>query len=81
LVSCLYYLNEELVDVVVCGIFEETGMTMTVDDLLLLRGKVVRVPFPDNKTQHIYEYVAFAHACLTPYVTCAFRALRAMCLT
>jgi hypothetical protein len=38
-------LDEAPVDnAVVCELFEETGLTMTVDDLTLLSGKHFRVP-------------------------------------
>jgi hypothetical protein len=43
-ISCRHCLaNEEHVDAPVHELFEETGLILTVDDLILLRGVVVRV--------------------------------------
>jgi ADP-ribose pyrophosphatase YjhB (NUDIX family) len=45
--------DEEHVDAAVYKFFEETGMIMTDGDLTLMSGKVVRVPLPESKTQHV----------------------------
>jgi 8-oxo-dGTP pyrophosphatase MutT (NUDIX family) len=36
------------VDVAVCELVEEIGLTLTADDLTLLSGNPVRVPLPDG---------------------------------
>jgi hypothetical protein len=58
-------LNDELADVAARELFEETGMTLTVDGLTLLHGEEIHVPLPDSKAQHLYVYDASVHV---PYV-------------
>jgi 8-oxo-dGTP pyrophosphatase MutT (NUDIX family) len=50
--------NEKHVDAAVRELFEETGLTMTVDNLTLLRGVAVRVSFPASKYKIVYVYSA-----------------------
>jgi 8-oxo-dGTP pyrophosphatase MutT (NUDIX family) len=58
--------NGELDDAAVRELLKETGMTLTVDDSTWWRGSAIRVPLPDNKTQHVYVCVACVHV---PFVT------------
>jgi ADP-ribose pyrophosphatase YjhB (NUDIX family) len=58
-------LCEELVDAAVCELFEETDLTLTVDDLTMLSGVVVRVLLSASKKQLVYMYSAYVHV---PYV-------------
>jgi 8-oxo-dGTP pyrophosphatase MutT (NUDIX family) len=50
--------NELLIDAAFRELLEETGVTLTVEDLTMLSGVVVRVPLPDSKLQHVNGYLA-----------------------
>jgi ADP-ribose pyrophosphatase YjhB (NUDIX family) len=50
--------NEELVDAAVRELFEETSLTLIVDDFTLLSGNHVQVPFHDRKFQLVYVFLA-----------------------
>jgi hypothetical protein len=64
--------NEEHVYGAVRDFVEETGLTLTVDDLTLLSGGVVRVPLHDDKYQLVYVYGASVHV---PHVSANLRTL------
>jgi ADP-ribose pyrophosphatase YjhB (NUDIX family) len=57
--------NEAHVDVAVRELFEETGLTLTVDDLTLLSGNHVRVSLPVGHHQLVHVFSASLHV---PYV-------------
>jgi 8-oxo-dGTP pyrophosphatase MutT (NUDIX family) len=61
--------NEEHVDAAVRELHEETGLTLTPDDLTLLSDALVRVALPAGQ-QLVYVYSAFV---LVPYVTSHLR--------
>jgi hypothetical protein len=42
--------NEEPIDAIVQEFFKETGLTLTVDDLTMLRGEDICAPLPDSKS-------------------------------
>jgi hypothetical protein len=41
-------------------LFEEIGMTLTVDDLTMLCGSVASVLLPHYMAHHVYMYAAYA---------------------
>jgi hypothetical protein len=47
--------NEALLDTGVCELFEENGLTMTVDDLTLLSGNSVRETLPAIEIEVVYN--------------------------
>jgi ADP-ribose pyrophosphatase YjhB (NUDIX family) len=61
--------NEELVDVAVRELDEETGLTLTPDDLTLLSDAPVRVALPKGQ-QLVYVYLA---SVLVPFATSQLR--------
>jgi 8-oxo-dGTP pyrophosphatase MutT (NUDIX family) len=61
--------NEEHVDAAVRELHEETGLTLTPDDLTLLRDALVRVAIPEGQ-QHVYVYLASVPV---PFVTSHLR--------
>jgi 8-oxo-dGTP pyrophosphatase MutT (NUDIX family) len=50
--------NETLVDDVFRELFEETGLTLTADDLTLLTGNPVRVPLPVGQHHMVHVFSA-----------------------
>jgi 8-oxo-dGTP pyrophosphatase MutT (NUDIX family) len=62
--------NEAFVDDAARELFEETGLTPTVDDLTLLSGNHVRVPLPVGQHQLVYVFSAWVHV---PYVNVNLR--------
>jgi hypothetical protein len=65
--------NQEHVDAGVSVLFEETNLTLTVDDLtMLMTGVVLRVPLTANEFHLVYVYLA---SVLVPYVITNFRTL------
>jgi 8-oxo-dGTP pyrophosphatase MutT (NUDIX family) len=48
--------NEEFADAAVSELFEETGQTVTVNDLTLLIGNLVRVPLPIRQYDFIHVF-------------------------
>jgi ADP-ribose pyrophosphatase YjhB (NUDIX family) len=62
--------NVEPTDAAARELFEETGLTMTFDDLILLSGASIRLPLPDGKHQLVYAYSASVHV---PHVKAYFR--------
>jgi 8-oxo-dGTP pyrophosphatase MutT (NUDIX family) len=61
--------NEEHVDAAVRELREETGLTLTPDDLTLLSDALVRVALPDGQ-ELVYIYAAYVPV---PYVTSYLR--------
>jgi ADP-ribose pyrophosphatase YjhB (NUDIX family) len=57
-------------DAVERELFQEAGLIVTVDDLTLLSGAVVRVPLHARKDQLAYVYTASVH---TPHVNAYLR--------
>jgi hypothetical protein len=51
--------NAEHVDADVRDLFEEIGLTLTVDDIMLLSGNHVPVPLNDGHFQLVYVFSAF----------------------
>jgi 8-oxo-dGTP pyrophosphatase MutT (NUDIX family) len=47
--ACTFLPNEEHVNAAVCELFEEIGLTLTVDDLTILSGTFVRVQAIENR--------------------------------
>jgi 8-oxo-dGTP pyrophosphatase MutT (NUDIX family) len=68
---CSILPNEEHVADAVRELFEETGPTLTVDDLNMLSNNPIRVPLPKGKRQLVYVFSAFVPV---PYVTSNLRA-------
>jgi 8-oxo-dGTP pyrophosphatase MutT (NUDIX family) len=62
--------NDEHVDAAVRELFEEIGLTLTVDDLTLLSGNIVILPLCDGQYQLVYVFSAFVHV---TYVTASLR--------
>jgi 8-oxo-dGTP pyrophosphatase MutT (NUDIX family) len=62
--SVLY--NEEPADAAFRELLEETGLTLTVDDLTLLRDAPVRVALPEGQRELVY---VFSASVPVPYVT------------
>jgi 8-oxo-dGTP pyrophosphatase MutT (NUDIX family) len=62
--------SEDHVDAAVRELFEETGMTMAVQDLTMLSSADVRVPFLEGKYQLFYVYAESVHV---PYVNANLR--------
>jgi hypothetical protein len=50
--------NEELVDAIVRELLEETGLTLTLDDLTLLTDAPLHVALPRGRRQYVYVYSA-----------------------
>jgi ADP-ribose pyrophosphatase YjhB (NUDIX family) len=73
LVSCRFDLpNEEPIDAAVRKLFEEIGLTLTVDNLTVLSNNLVRSPFPTSKHMLVYLFVASFQV---PYVSANLRTL------
>jgi 8-oxo-dGTP pyrophosphatase MutT (NUDIX family) len=64
--------NEELLDVAVRELFEEIGLTLTVDDFTLLSNNHVQVPLHDGKRHLVGVFSAHAPE---PYVPANLRTL------
>jgi 8-oxo-dGTP pyrophosphatase MutT (NUDIX family) len=62
--------NEVPIDAAVLESFEETGLTMTVDDLTLLSGNHVRVPLPVGLYHLVHVFSESVHV---PYVASNLR--------
>jgi 8-oxo-dGTP pyrophosphatase MutT (NUDIX family) len=62
--------NEAPVDAAVRELFEKTGLTVTIDDLTLLSGNLVRVPLPAGRHQLVHIFSASVRV---PYVTVSLR--------
>jgi ADP-ribose pyrophosphatase YjhB (NUDIX family) len=58
--------NEEHVDVVVRGLLEETGLTLTFDDVTLLSDAPVRIALPEGQRQFVCVFSAYVPV---PYET------------
>jgi 8-oxo-dGTP pyrophosphatase MutT (NUDIX family) len=63
-------LNEEHVDAAVRELFQEIGLTLTVDDRTRSSYNHVQVPLPEGKHQHVNVYAASVPV---PYVTPSLR--------
>jgi 8-oxo-dGTP pyrophosphatase MutT (NUDIX family) len=64
--------NEEHVDATIRELFEESGLTLTVNDLTLLSINYVRVPLLAEKHELVYVFAAYVPV---PYVTDNLRTL------
>jgi 8-oxo-dGTP pyrophosphatase MutT (NUDIX family) len=62
--------KKELVNAAARELFEETRLTLTVDDLTMLSSNPVQVPLPDGKYKLVYDY---AVSVPEPYVTANLR--------
>jgi 8-oxo-dGTP pyrophosphatase MutT (NUDIX family) len=51
-------------------LFEEIGITLTVDDLTLLSGAHFRVPLSGSQLYHVYVYAASVHV---PFLSASMR--------
>jgi ADP-ribose pyrophosphatase YjhB (NUDIX family) len=68
--ACSILPNEEHVDAVVRELLEETSLTLTFDDLILLSDAPVRVALHGGRRQHVYVFSAYVQV---PYVTTNLR--------
>jgi 8-oxo-dGTP pyrophosphatase MutT (NUDIX family) len=59
--------NEEHVDVVVRELLEETGLTLTLDDLTMLSDAPVRVALPEGQRHLVYVFSASIHVVRSPW--------------
>jgi 8-oxo-dGTP pyrophosphatase MutT (NUDIX family) len=64
--ACSILPNEEHVDAAIRDLFEETGLTLTVDDLTMLSNNLVRVPLLEGMRKLVYVFSAYVPV---PYVT------------
>jgi 8-oxo-dGTP pyrophosphatase MutT (NUDIX family) len=62
--------NKKRVDAAVRELIEETGFILTVDNLTLLSGKLVRMPLPAREYHPVYVFSLSVHV---PYVNANMR--------
>jgi ADP-ribose pyrophosphatase YjhB (NUDIX family) len=66
----MFYLAKPPIDAAVRELFEQTDLTLILDDLAILSGAVVRVPLSDGKHALVYVYSDYV---LVPYVNANLR--------